>query len=137
MPISNVMERTSVITDGTRCTTYGVLRHRTATSLTFLIIEVPENTGLSITNAIEAIVAAEFAREVHLTQTTQAALHDKNLYCFEHYPSKPGYPDVYDEVRLKLQFLPNPATGLYRLTFSDPTWHPVSKLYVLHHLGIL
>lgn len=117
---------------------YGVYRRMSAQTLVLLITQLPQNTGMSITNAIELITQHEVL--LYLEAWYPKILHypDIDLQVFEHYPAAHFDPEHFDEVTMSFEHQAS-AFGLknHNVVFRNPQWHHVSKVFVMTCMGWL
>ena len=124
------MEKHEIVIRGIPCV-YGVQVSQSASHFSIVVTQLPENTGLSITNAIEHIVTAEYFTYTARYHGTLSAALKAEIAVFEHYPPIAGDPDVYDQVFLTMN--PKGLTNGYKpnIEFSNPQWRRASKAAVM------
>ena len=113
-------------------TKYGIRRVFHNNNIVLLIENVPDNCGMSVTNAIERIAAfemKEFGKTITADIRTAVNVH---ILIFEYYPVMGDDPETYDVVNMDASVAYNGD-----IEFSNPSWRHVSKGFVMTMLGIL
>jgi hypothetical protein len=102
----------------------------TGGAATVIVTELPDNPGISVTNAFEDIATIIFREHLHGTY------EPRSIRWIEHYPDrgrdvrgKVLIKETFDEVTLKSESEPYPEGDVikYRIKFAHPTWKPLKE----------